>query len=940
MKNLSQSFKRQLFNNERNYIVYADITLADNTTLSLTNSEIWTNGFSFEECVSNDDSFDALGAVIVGSAEIVLDNTADTYSEYDFTDANVVLHIGMDVPQLDGTTVLEKIKIGVYTVNEPTYNGGTIRLGLLDNMILFDKPYNTSLTYPATLDAIVRDACTKCGVVLGTLNFPNKNVVIANAPNSDSLTFRTVISWAAMIAGCFAKINPDGKLILAWFDYSALEYAFNTLDGGTFNPWTGGDLYDGGTFNPWTGGESYGNTEFLEDHPVCRISSIYSQTIATDDVVITGVRAIVNSESNTDEQSSKTYVSGTDGYVIELTNNDFITEDTAQDIVNRLGTQIIGLRFRKLNISCANDPSIEAGDVAIVVDRKQNAYVALVTRSSFSVGGSQTIVSGASTPQRNSATQFSSASKTYVEMRKRIKREQNARELAEQSIRQTIANANGLYITQQADTQDPTKTQYYLHNKVQLAESDIRIWFSDAGIMVTSNGTAQSPNWYGLTVNGDMLLNLLIATGISANWINTGQLVIEDQNGNETFFADTQTGIVRINAQTFSLSGQSIGNIVDTKLVPVNNKLTQEGIYMLLTANETIPGIFMQNGQLYINASYIQTGTLKLGGANDQYGNYKLLDAQNRVRVEMGKFSYDRVKAVFTGYLNPDSNTPDGKIEITDRGELAGYKYVSNTWKELLLFNSQQYSGESTNNVAVIRSGSNANSLKLSTTGDGYNPMIQLFKSDQSGSAYMPSGTTAFNYRTRIAGDVYISDSGRLVIPGSYDSIIYRLACGILNVGDLTCSGTKNRKVSTRNYSERLLYCFETPSPMFGDVGEGVINEDGKCYVTIDPVFAETISLTQYQVFLQKYGAGDCYVSERKSSYFIVEGTPNMTFGWELKAKQSDYSQRRLDIPEQVFKDDTDYASQAIVHIQDLQTDYGQEAIDHITNIMKERIIA
>ena len=147
---------------------------------------------------------------------------------------------------------------------------------------------------------------------------------------------------------------------------------------------------------------------------------------------------------------------------------------------------------------------------------------------------------------------------------------------------------------------------------------------------------------------------------------------------------------------------------------------------------------------------------------------------------------------------------------------------------------------------------------------------------------------------------------------------------GYANItGDLSVGGTKSRVVSTDQYSDRLLYCYETPSPLFGDVGEGVIGEDGKCYVWLDAVFADTISTTQYQVFLQRYGAGDCYVSERKGAYFVVEGEPGLAFGWEIKAKQRDYDQRRLDKAEEPYTPQT--------------TDYGAEAAQYIDNLRKER---
>ena len=113
--------------------------------------------------------------------------------------------------------------------------------------------------------------------------------------------------------------------------------------------------------------------------------------------------------------------------------------------------------------------------------------------------------------------------------------------------------------------------------------------------------------------------------------------------------------------------------------------------------------------------------------------------------------------------------------------------------------------------------------------------------------------------------------------------------------GNLTVTGAKNRVISTKDYGRRLLYSLECPSPLFEDVGESVIEENGRCEIEIDPIFAETILTQGYQVFLQAYGKGECYVSERNSDSFVVEGTPGLSFGWRLIAKQIDMTDKRLE---------------------------------------------
>lgn len=117
--------------------------------------------------------------------------------------------------------------------------------------------------------------------------------------------------------------------------------------------------------------------------------------------------------------------------------------------------------------------------------------------------------------------------------------------------------------------------------------------------------------------------------------------------------------------------------------------------------------------------------------------------------------------------------------------------------------------------------------------------------------------------------------------------------------GKFTAVGKKNRVMQTANYDDRLLYCYETPTPLFGDIGEAVLDEEGICYVEIDDIFSETIAdNVEYQVFLQKEGPGDCWISDKQRHYFVIEGTPNLRVAWELKAKQRDFNHERLELHE------------------------------------------
>jgi hypothetical protein len=105
----------------------------------------------------------------------------------------------------------------------------------------------------------------------------------------------------------------------------------------------------------------------------------------------------------------------------------------------------------------------------------------------------------------------------------------------------------------------------------------------------------------------------------------------------------------------------------------LNTALNQTEIFNRLTNNGTIQGIYMQNGQLYINASYIQSGTLKLGGVDNTNGVLEVYDANGNL---IGTFDKDGLSA--TGNLvmkNENMVVAAGILEygLTNRSTARGF---------------------------------------------------------------------------------------------------------------------------------------------------------------------------------------------------------------------------------------------------------------------------
>lgn len=213
------------------------------------------------------------------------------------------------------------------------------------------------------------------------------------------------------------------------------------------------------------------------------------------------------------------------------------------------------------------------------------------------------------------------------------------------------------------------------------------------------------------------------------------------------------------------------------------------------------------------------------------------------------------------------------------------------------------------------------------------NPVWEDYKDgDVEISEEMPGG-----YDWRLKDYVQINSLSGVVLSTSNQErfTLNPLKCAIYSsafqasnatLTSLKVAGTKSRTVKTPDYGQRLMYAYETATPYFGDIGEAEIAEDGQVYVQIDPTLAETVTLSQYQVFLQCYGEGNAYIAERKPSYFVVKGTPGLSFGWEIKAKQADFDQLRLDMD--------------IQQVEVYTPEYGQLAAAHIQEITKERTSA
>ena len=536
MRDISDRFKNEQNNDNRNYLKYADITLTDGTVINLTNADFWSNGMKFEDSVSDDNTFN-IGSANINTLNLSINNFDGKYTDYDFTDATVICYVGIELEPEDTSALLdttgdkildttgneiivhknaliEKIRICTMTVIDTPYQNTTIiELECEDNMRKFDRDYSASkLKYPATRKQIIQDACKVCGVTLDTLNFYQDSYQIPARPDDEALTFRQVIAWTCQIGCQYARCDKYGRLTIKWYD-----------------------------------------TEITDANRAV-INSTNGFTPNLDDVVITGVQVTEYLESTSTDEEASSYLYGEEGYVLKISANKLIPQGTGEVVANIIGEKCVGMSFRPFETECLTDIVLEAGDAVLITDRKGNKYKSYLTNVVLQPGSFEQISCNAESAARNSSKTYSLVTQAAVDARKSVWRERTTREQALQEFKDRLDNSTGVYTTVQ--TQQDGSQIFYLHDKPTLAESKA-VWKMTAEAWGVSTDGGQTWNG-GMTVDGDTIVRILNAVGVNADWINAGAITVTDTDGSIIFSVDMDTKSVYLDGSVQIGGGKSL----------------------------------------------------------------------------------------------------------------------------------------------------------------------------------------------------------------------------------------------------------------------------------------------------------------------------------------------------------------------------------------------
>lgn len=508
MINVSDEFK-QLMAERQDFKCNAEVTLSNGTVLPLGEDDFSIDNNSLVDAAGANTI--PLGVALSRNVQLEIMNGDDHLSNYDFFGAKIRLYLTFELSE---TT--EKIEYGTFTVTQPEGYGNVVTIVGYDDMYKADKAYSTTLTFPATAKSVLIDSCDTCGILIGDSNFLHNDFQIPSMPSSE-YTHRQIIGFIAMIACGNARIDRTGHLQIMTYDFN----------------------YDSG------------NVHTLTDYNTL--------TNDTNDVQVTGVqmtktvtKTTTDEDGNENEEDVEELVKyGSDGYVLEIENP--LVAGHEETLVSWIYERFKDVTFRGFTMDYISYPIAEFGDKIKITDWRGKSFYSVLTDVNFVFFGYTTLKNSAESPMRNQSNYTSSEQKALIQGKELVEREKTNREIAVKKLNDALKNSSGMYST--AEKQPDGSTIYYLHDKPTIAESQNVIKLTAEAIGFSTDGGKNYP--YGFTITGEMITRLLYAEGINADYINTGALKVKDKSGNIIFYADMETGTVKISGDNVTIGGKS-----------------------------------------------------------------------------------------------------------------------------------------------------------------------------------------------------------------------------------------------------------------------------------------------------------------------------------------------------------------------------------------------
>lgn len=409
-----------------------------------------------------------VGATVSIAATLKIRDTAETYKNTDFS--GTVFNIDI----INNNVTYHK---GKFRYIKSSRKDGVITFELRDNMQKTEKtiePLNDG-----TAMSIMTEIATRCGYTNAFTDFPNSNIVIKASELTD-ITYRQLINYIAQIAGCFAIFNSSGELLL----------------------------------------KTYPKT-IIEDTADVKLNNNTQINISEKPTTITGVAVIIG-----EGDTASRYLSGAEGYVLELSDNPLITASNIQSVLSVLNDSFVGMSYYGFNSTSHSDPRVELADTVFLYDYKGNGYPSMIMTYNYTISSAERFIAVSKSDEEQNSSHTDIVTKIVNKANNVAKQLLSKYDEVAANMTELISQGFGMYTTKVK--QDDGSYINYMHDAANLEDSSV-IWkLTSTGLLVSKNG---GTSW-AVDSNGNALFNIITARKIGAEQLTTDTIIGKHGNIN------------------------------------------------------------------------------------------------------------------------------------------------------------------------------------------------------------------------------------------------------------------------------------------------------------------------------------------------------------------------------------------------------------------------
>lgn len=576
-----------LFDAQQRQTLLITGTDKNGASITITEADVVANGFTIDRCSCSGVKLE-IGNAIASEMTLKFYNLDGRFDDIVFEGTELRVRIGIaDWTQSNPT--VSYIECGYFTPDEQPRNRAIITIHAFDRMVKFDKYVDDNdISFPITVAALLRLACSKCSLVFGQ-NFedkPNGELNITSLPtNYNQLTWRKIVQWCVGLMSMNAFINYNGTFWISWYTDNSYE---STPD------------------------------------------KRYNSDLQENSITITGVEYI-------NSQQTK-YVAGTDVYALDLSSDALLSTLSVTDLQTALQNVFLavnGFTYRPFEAEVNPAPWLWPMDRILFTDLNDNSYLAILTNVNTTINGNTVIKSCGKTVQSNSYAALDGLTPDQVKALTMVFQESN------EAFQASIDNA-----TRRITGAENSHFHYVFDSNGNLSEilcmdtTDTRtarnVWrWNNEGFGFSSTGIA-GPYSLAMTADGAIVATMITSGTFNASLIQTGTLSADRISGGEL------EGVgININNGTFRVYNTGVMSCSDASLLGTLTTTDDgSGSYITISGKNITGTNGSDIGFLYDDEG---TGKAQLELASDIV---EIRASELRVAASSSTYSYDKGKSV------------------------------------------------------------------------------------------------------------------------------------------------------------------------------------------------------------------------------------------------------------------------------------------------------